>query len=146
LKSRLSRILVAVDGSNFSLNAAEYAISLAKSTDADLFVVNVLDISSIFRILPADTKKQLIRIGRQEANRMFDDVLDMSKKHDVSIKTEVIESSISAADAIIKYAKDKEIDLIVIGTKGRSGMKKALLGSVASKVMTYSPCPVLVVR
>ena len=52
----------------------------------------------------------------------------------------------SAADEIIKYAKEKAIDLIVVGTKGRSGMTKALLGSVASKVVTYSPCSVLVVR
>jgi nucleotide-binding universal stress UspA family protein len=55
-------------------------------------------------------------------------------------------SSASAADEIIKYAKEKEIDLIVVGTKGRSGMTKALLGSVASKIVTYSLCLVLVVR
>jgi universal stress protein A len=55
-------------------------------------------------------------------------------------------SSASAADEIIKYAKEKAIDLIVVGTKGRSGMTKALLGSVASKIVTYSPCLVLVVR
>jgi universal stress protein A len=55
-------------------------------------------------------------------------------------------SSASAADEIIKYAKEKAIDLIVVGTEGRSGMTKALLGWVASKIVTYSPCLVLVVR
>jgi nucleotide-binding universal stress UspA family protein len=52
----------------------------------------------------------------------------------------------SSADEIIKYAKEKNVDLIVVGTKGRSGMPKALLGGVASKTMTYFPCSVLVVR
>jgi nucleotide-binding universal stress UspA family protein len=46
----------------------------------------------------------------------------------------------------IKYAKEKGVDLIVVGTKGKSGMRKALLGSVASKVVAYSLCLVLVVR
>ena len=46
----------------------------------------------------------------------------------------------------IKYAKEKGVDLIVVGTKGKSGMRKALLGSVASKVVAYSLCSVLVVR
>jgi nucleotide-binding universal stress UspA family protein len=58
----------------------------------------------------------------------------------------MIETSSSAADEIIKYAKEKVVDLIVVGTKGRSGVSKALLGSVASKVVTYSTCSVLVVR
>ena len=46
----------------------------------------------------------------------------------------------------IKYAKEKGVDLIVVGTKGRSGMRKAFLGSVASKVVAYSLCSVLVVQ
>jgi nucleotide-binding universal stress UspA family protein len=73
----------------------------------------------------------------------------MAKRHVVKtnkINTEMVETSISAADEIIKYSKEKDVDLIVVGTKGRSGMSKALLGSVASKVVTYSTCSVLVVR
>ena len=146
LKSKPSRILAAIDGSDVSLNAAAYAITLAKNNNAEIIVINVVDLSSIFKMLPPDTKKQLIDIGRQEASRMLDNVSDMAKQDGLRIKTEIIESAIPAADAIIKYAREKNIDLIVVGTKGRSGMSKVLLGSVASKVVTYSPCPVLVVR
>jgi nucleotide-binding universal stress UspA family protein len=46
----------------------------------------------------------------------------------------------------VKYAEDKEIDLIVVGTRGRTGIKKILLGSVASGVVTYAHCPVIVVK
>ena len=47
---------------------------------------------------------------------------------------------------ILKYAEDEEIDLIVVGTRGRTGIKKMLLGSVASGVVTYAHCPVIVVK
>jgi nucleotide-binding universal stress UspA family protein len=148
-----SRILVAVDGSETSINAADYAITLAKNNinEAEIFVINVIDIPPIFKMLPSDTRKQLIRIGRQQASQIFDTIDEMAKSHDVKTKmeinTEMVEtSSVSAADAIITYAQEKGVDLIVVGTKGRSGMSKALLGSVASKVVTYSPCSVLVVR
>lgn len=155
LKPKPSRILVAVDGSDTSMNAADYAITLAKNNnnrnnDAEIFVINVIDLSPIFKMLPSETRKQLIKIGRQQASQIFDTVAEMAKSHDVKtnrINTEMVEtSSVSAADEIIRYAKDKGVDLIVVGTKGRSGMSKALLGSVASKVVTYSPCSVLVVR
>ena len=110
----------------------------------------MVDLPPIFKLLPSDTRKQLIRIGRQQASQIFDTIDEMAKSHDVKtnrINTEMVEtSSVSAADEIIRYAKDKGVDLIVVGTKGRSGMSKALLGSVASKVVTYSPCSVLVVR
>jgi len=154
LKSRKpSRILVAVDGSDTSMKAADYAITLAKNNDnneAEIFVINVIDIPPIFKMLPSETRKQLISIGRRQASQIFDTVEQMAKSHDVKtnrINTEMVEtSSVSAADEIIRYAKEKDVDLIVVGTKGRSGMSKALLGSVASKVVTYSPCSVLVMR
>jgi nucleotide-binding universal stress UspA family protein len=147
-----SRILVAVDGSDTSMKAADYAITLAKNNDnneAEILVINVIDIPPMFKMLPSDTRKQLIRIGRQQATQIFDTIEQMAKSHDVKtnkINTEMVETSMSAADEIIRYAKEKDVDLIVVGTKGRSGMSKALLGSVASKVVTYSPCSVLVVR
>ena len=147
-----SRILVAVDGSDTSMKAADYAITLAKNNDnneAEIFVINVIDIPPIFKMLPSETRKQLIRMGRQQASQIFDTIEQMAKRHVVKtnkINTEMVETSISAADEIIKYSKEKDVDLIVVGTKGRSGMSKALLGSVASKVVTYSPCSVLVVR
>lgn len=148
---------MAVDGSDTSINAADYAITLSQNNNnsdnqeaTKIFVINVINLPSIFKMLPSDTRKQLIRIGRQQASQIFDAVDEMAKRHkatNLKIIKEMIEtSSASAADEIIKYGKEKDVDLIVVGTKGRSGMRKALLGSVASKVITYSPCSVLVVR
>jgi len=101
-------------------------------------------------MLPSETRKQLIIIGRQQASQIFDAIDEIAKRHDATnlkIFKEMVEtSSASAADEIIKYAKEKGVDLIIVGTRGKSGMSKALLGSVASKVVTYSSCSVLVVR
>jgi nucleotide-binding universal stress UspA family protein len=150
-----SRILVAVDGSEASMNAADYAITLAQNNNNNqeakkIFILNVIDIPSLFKMLPSDTRKQLTRIGRQQANQIFDAVDEIAKRHNatnVKVIKKIIETtSASPVDEIIKYAKEKGVDLIIVGTKGRSGMRKALLGSVASKVVTYAPCSVLVVR
>jgi nucleotide-binding universal stress UspA family protein len=119
---------------------------LAKKTGSELYALNVVDVTSVFKLLPLSTRKELTDIGRKEAERMLASVTRMGEQHDVNIKTEIIESSISPADALVAYARKMKIDLLVVGTKGRSGMKKALLGSVASKVVTYSSCPVLVVK
>ncbi len=63
-----------------------------------------------------------------------------------SIKTELVVTATSVAAAIVGYSEQHDIDLIVIGTRGRSGFKKLLLGSVASGVATYAHCPVMVVK
>jgi nucleotide-binding universal stress UspA family protein len=64
----------------------------------------------------------------------------------VKALAETILDVASAADSIVNYAESKKADLIVIGTKGRIGLKRLLLGSVASGVVTHASCPVLVTR
>ena len=61
-------------------------------------------------------------------------------------ETAIIEAETSAASTIVDYAESKNVDLLVIGSKGRTGLKKMLVGSTASEVVKYSHCPVLVVR
>jgi nucleotide-binding universal stress UspA family protein len=62
-------------------------------------------------------------------------------------RSEILEDPFSKVEnAIIKYAENENVDLIVMGSKGRSGIKRTLLGSVASAVLSYARCPVLIVR
>jgi nucleotide-binding universal stress UspA family protein len=65
---------------------------------------------------------------------------------DSSFETAIIEAETSAASTIVDYAESKNVDLLVIGSKGRTGLKKMLVGSTASEVVKYSHCPVLIVR
>jgi nucleotide-binding universal stress UspA family protein len=88
---------------------------------------------------------------RKEAQQWLDRLANMvsekgnNNTNNIQFKSQ-IEESISVEGAIVNYAEQENIDLIVIGTRGRSGFTKLLLGSVASRVVTYAPCPVLVVR
>ena len=70
---------------------------------------------------------------------------ESDKQNILRMKTEIVASS-RIADAIVNYAKDKHMDLIVVGSRGRSKLKGMLLGSVASDVVRYAHCPVLTVK
>ena len=69
MKTTPARIALAVDGSNNSMKAAEYALELGKKIDAELVAVHVVDLSSVFKMLPQATKKELIKIGRPDAKK-----------------------------------------------------------------------------
>ena len=69
-----------------------------------------------------------------------------AKANNIELKKELISSHRPVDYIIVEYAEEKNIDLIVVGTRGRSGFKKLLLGSIASSVVTYAHCPVMVVK
>jgi nucleotide-binding universal stress UspA family protein len=70
---------------------------------------------------------------------------DSKKENSLRIRTEII-ASVRIADAIVSYAKDKHIDLIITGIRGRSKLKSLLIGSVASDIVLYAHCPVLTIK
>ena len=83
---------------------------------------------------------------RSAAKQWMENIRQKVKDKKVSFRSEVIDGVISAEATIVDYAESQNINLIVVGTRGRSGFSKVLLGSVASKVVTYAHCPVLVVK
>jgi nucleotide-binding universal stress UspA family protein len=87
---------------------------------------------------------EFITTMRNEGEKYLNKVKRNANEKNIQIKTEII-SSTNIAGGIVDYAEENNIDLIVIGTRGRSGFKKLLLGSVASHVVT-AHCPVLVVK
>ena len=143
-----SRILVAVDGSKSAMNAADYAIDMAKKFDAQLTTLTVshISLSSYGLAVIPDAIKQTKEKHALESKQWFDKVSQNAKQNDVQIKTELIDSQMSVDGTIVEYAESNDIDLIILGTKGRSGIKKLLLGSVATAVVKYATCPVMVVK
>ena len=146
----LRRILVAVDGSNASFNASTYAIDLAKRNDAELIAIHVIyptysqyeaALSPRPERLQEVSRKEM-EVGEQHVNR----VKQKATEEKVSITTDVIIAITSVVKEIVEYAEKNKTDMIVIGSRGMTGFKRLLLGSVADGVLTYSHCPVLIVK
>ena len=145
---KFSKILVAVDGSEQSMQAAAYAIDLAKKYNAQLIALTVshIPLSSYGFGSRPDAVKHDKEKDILESKQWFRNIEEAGIEYNVSLKTDLIDSRMSVEGTIIEYAESQSVDLIVIGTTGRSGFKKLLLGSVASGVVNYSTCPVIVVK
>ena len=140
---KFSKVLVAVDGSEYSMNAAEYAISITKEYSSQLIALHVItsDVSTI-----ASTFSPQMEEIKKNAQEFFDKIRHKSEGNwDIPLRTELIASS-SVVGGIIDFAEKENIDLIVVGTRGRSGLKRLLLGSVASGIVNYAHCPVMIVK
>jgi nucleotide-binding universal stress UspA family protein len=148
-----SKILVAVDElktSTASTNKAiEYAVNMAQDYDAQLIILYV--IRSDPRVHGINPPSHVIEM-KKEAEHSFAKMIEKIHETEnnntdrtLQIKTDII-ASLRIADAIVNYAKDKHIDLIVTGTRGRNKLTSAFLGSVASDVITSAHCPVLIAK
>ena len=142
-KTIFSKILVAIDGSDASMDAADYAISTSEQYNAELYALHVIR-ADVDLFGPHETSEFMTTM-RNEGEKYLNKVRLKANEKNIQIKTEII-SSTNIAGGIVDYAEENKIDLIVIGTRGRTGFKKLLLGSVASHVVTYAHCPVLVVK
>ena len=154
---RISKVLVAIDGSEHSMKAAEVALemvtkeSIRSPGGGELTALTVLDVSkprrflSTFIAAPTYGLRELEE-ERNAANQWLDVVRKKAEDRKILFRSEIIEGLVSAEATIVDYAESHEIDLIVVGTKGRTGFSKVLLGSVASRVVEYSPCSVIVVK
>jgi nucleotide-binding universal stress UspA family protein len=146
----IRRILVAVDGSNPSLNASTFAIDIAKRYDAELIVLHVIDPryrELEIAISPRPGRfKEIEKKVMEDAQKILDTVRQKATEKNVNVKMDAISSFTSVMKDIVHYAKVNNADIIVIGNRGMTGFKKLLVGSVASGVVTYSDCPVLVVK
>ena len=95
---------------------------------------------------PAQTSAYSVVVNtNKESQEYLDKVKLKSNEYAITIKTEII-AAINVAEGILDYAEGKNTDLIVVGTRGKSGIKRSLLGSVAANVVTYAHCPVLVIK
>jgi nucleotide-binding universal stress UspA family protein len=156
--NRISKILVAIDGSEHSIKAADLALEMAKKESispqkigSELTALTVLDVSKPRRFLssfiaaPTYGLRELEE-ERNAAKQWMDAVRKQAEERKIPFRSEIIEGLVSAEATIVDYAESHQIDLIVVGTRGRTGFSKVLLGSVASRVVEYAHCSVIVVK
>jgi nucleotide-binding universal stress UspA family protein len=143
-----SKIILAIDGSESSRDAAHYAIELANCNSAKLIAITVLHKSlSSYGLAPAPNDTELDKEKRAlKAKEWFEKVTHEAESNHINFRTELVDTQLSIESAIVEYAEEEKADLIVMGTRGLSGFKRLLLGSVALGVATYSTCPVLIIK
>ena len=145
---RIHRILVPTDFSTTSDAALDYAREVAARFGGTLHLLHVLQDPFISGPLAADayvTDTPGVRTTiLEDATARLRHRLTPPDRDELAAKAEVVFGS--GADTIVEYAASRGIDLIVMGTHGRTGMAHLLLGSVAERVVRTAPCPVLTVR
>ena len=138
--TRGEKILVAVDGSDHSYAAVDQAVSLGGICGSQIFVISVVDLfPEQMAVAPALVEKM-----SAEVREHLDKAKQKIEAANIPCET-IVHMGGQPHEYIVQTAKDKSIDLIVMGTQGRSGIKRILLGSVAQNVIGHAPCPVLVV-
>jgi len=133
-------ILIATDGSIYSERALDQGITLAQSCNSKLYIIHAIDLNPEYLALSPKLEEKMENDGV--------DLLEKAKKKAVGagIRCETIfTKSEPPYKAIVTTAKDKEIDLIVMGSHGRNAISRLMMGSVTRLVIGHAPCAVLVV-
>ena len=140
-------ILVPVDGSETSFAAVAKAAELAKAFGSKITVVQVLTLDPYIaaEYITANQTNDLIERARASIVKTLEEAKQKFTEQGVEAKTKLLEGQVIARE-ITNAAKDLNADLIVIGSHGRTGLKKLFLGSVAQSILSEGTTPVLVVR
>lgn len=147
----IKKILVAIDGSKLAGRSLDYAIDLAQRYSAKITVLTVINLPSNLLIdkdevfTPASTQEFLKKIENYH-KKILKKAIEKIKKQSQKIIVSQMLLTGRPADKIIKTAKEENIDLIVIGSRGLGGIKEFFLGSVSDRVADAAPCPVLIIK
>lgn len=135
-------ILLPTDGSDGMEDVIDHAVSLAAQHDATLHALYVVNTASLSD-LPIDSSWEGINQALKREGEHAIGQVESQATH-VDVETAMVDGS--PAKEIVKYAKENGTDVIIMGTSGRSGVDRLLLGSVAERVVRSSPVPVLTIR
>jgi nucleotide-binding universal stress UspA family protein len=140
MRKQFKNILCATDFSDFSNHTVSYGVALAKEFEAKLFICHVIDLSSVaiygeFQLDPVGQQNRIM----EDANAQLEDLTGNQP-----VAWEPLITVGKPADEIARAVEEKEIDLVITATRGRSGLKRIILGSVTERLMRTLACPLLV--
>jgi nucleotide-binding universal stress UspA family protein len=135
------KILVPVDGSAYSLKAVDNACVMAKSNPPSTIVL----VAAAVEIPELDEGRYIYEKMKVQAESALKKGKDVAQAKGITPEM-ILATGPSAADEIVSVAKKEKVDMIVVGSRGLGAKTGSFMGSTASKVVTYSPCSVLVVK
>jgi nucleotide-binding universal stress UspA family protein len=137
------KIVIATDGSKNNLRAISYGIKLAKLSGATVYALHVVDTYSLSQSWTAG-RETMYEVLRKDGQKATLKIKESGEASGIEVKEVLLEGHPS--NEIIDFAENNNIDLIVMGTLGKTGLDRFLMGSVAENVIRHSKVPVLVVR
>jgi len=140
----IKKILIPTDGSDYSLHAAEYGLSIAKQQNAQITIMYVLDEVVIDRFTHVTEREDIEKNLKEDGQHYVNFVLGLAEKEGVKANSLIVKGR--PFEQIVHLANGLNMDLIVMGTYGRRGADRILIGNVAERVIEYAHCPVLVVK
>ncbi|HEY9387903.1 MAG TPA: universal stress protein [Nitrososphaeraceae archaeon] len=154
IKARISKIVVPLDGSESAMDAADYALLIAKQSNAELIAIHAARTQDVRYQLtnmliedietPTTADSVLQRI-KDDAHRWTNAIKQKSSANGIRLRTALVIDSTEIADTIVHYTERENADLIVIGG-GKTGLKERILGSTTSKVVAQTKRPILIVK
>ena len=141
----IDKILVAVDFSEYADSVLDVAVEFAKQLSAELHLVHAFDVR-IPLVTPYEVAipTAFIEEAREAAAFKLEALIQKAADDGVTATSHL--SEVPAASAIVDLAEELGVDLIIMGTRGHTGLKHVLLGSVAERTLRHSPCSVLTVK
>jgi len=139
-------ILVPVDLSNQSTRAFKVALDVAKKYNSKITILTCIEAGASHHLYyESGASSQQIKKQSKVVKKHFEKLESLAEKNNISIKSKILTSG-SAVNSIVTFAKSRKHDLVVIGSHGRTGFDKWLLGSVANGVSQKTKCPILIVK
>jgi nucleotide-binding universal stress UspA family protein len=141
LDAEVEKVLAPTDGSDSALAAVDEAIEVVAETGASLHTIYAVDTHVVWGGIGAESVMEAMRTAGRKA---LDDVVDRATAAEVTVEASAMEGT--PHRAIVDYAEEHDVDLIVLGTHGRRGFDRYLLGSVAERVIRTAETPVMTVK
>lgn len=141
-----------IDKSGYKAKVIVDGVKLAKALGSEITAIHIINESLMSHVTDTsamgeeDYQEAYRDALRKQAQKILGEARLVGQDEGVKVDTDIVSHTHSVAEAIIDYARIKNMDLILVGTKGLTGLEKFLLGSVASKVISGAHCPVLAVR
>jgi nucleotide-binding universal stress UspA family protein len=143
------KVLVALDGSDHAQHALQMATKLAQRCNAGLVLFHSVEInafrSDYDRRVVESAREVYRRIGREQADAILQEAEDVARAAGLNDVTRAIGEG-DPVKAMLKITRETPVDLLVVGTRGLTGLREIAMGSVAHKMTAAAPCPVLIVK
>jgi len=139
-------ILVPIDLSSQSTRAFKVALDIAKKYNSKITILSCIDVDMQTIMYPdSRVTSQLVKNAKKNINKHLEKLESIAEKNNISVKSHISISK-SVTNNIVSFTKSRKHDLVVIGSHGRTGFNKWLLGSISNGVSQKTKCPVMIVK